>query len=22
QGRRGPFWGCSAYPTCRATRPV
>lgn len=22
QSRRGPFWGCSAYPTCRATRPV
>ena len=22
QGRRGPFWGCSAYPTCKATRPL
>ncbi len=22
QSRRGPFWGYSAYPTCRATRPV
>jgi restriction system protein len=20
-GKRGTFWGCSAYPTCRGTRP-
>ena len=21
-GRRGPFWGCSRYPTCRGTRNI
>ena len=21
-GARGDFWGCTAYPTCRGTRPV
>lgn len=22
RGARGDFWGCTAYPTCRGTRPV
>jgi DNA topoisomerase-1 len=22
QGRRGPFWGCSAYPRCRIVRDM
>lgn len=21
EGPKGPFWGCSAYPTCKATQP-
>ena len=21
-GARGDFWGCTAYPSCRGTRPV
>ncbi|MGX9364623.1 topoisomerase DNA-binding C4 zinc finger domain-containing protein [Desulfoplanes sp. PS50] len=19
---RGPFWGCSAYPDCKGSRPI